>query len=148
MLSQQISILTAVSQGTTIFLVVLFHLKLTFICLPYLQIDGEVILLMEDAQLANYLPSYGDLIALFNFCKRQTQSSKRKQGLFEKLRDKLQFRNKNYTVEEEPQTSQRNKRHRAKTSTRIIEIGWVHSEGKITKQVRAKQGGGDNKDLN
>lgn len=73
-------------------------------CLPYLQIDGEVILLMEDAQLANYLPSYGDRIALFNFCKRQTQSSKRKQGLFEKLREKFKLRKENHTGEEEPET--------------------------------------------
>lgn len=114
-------------------------------CLPYLQIDGEVILLMEDAQLANYLPSYGDRIALFNFCKRQTQSSKRKQGLLEKLREKLKLRKENHTGEEEPETSNKTKKARAKTLTRNIEIGWVHTDGKITKQVRAKQGGGTRK---
>lgn len=100
---------------------------------------------MEDAQLANYLPSYGDRIALFNFCKRQTQSSKRKQGLLEKLREKLKLRKENHTGEEEPETSNKTKKARAKTLTRNIEIGWVHTDGKITKQVRAKQGGGTRK---
>ncbi|KAM9717484.1 uncharacterized protein ACNS7B_021134 [Menidia menidia] len=109
------------------------------------KIDREVILLMEDAQLANYLPSYGDRIALFNFCKRQTHSAKRKQGLFEKLREKLKLRKENQTGEEEPGTSNKTKKARAKTATRNIEIGWVHTDGKITKQVRAKQGGGTRK---
>ncbi|XP_035996096.1 uncharacterized protein LOC118563930 [Fundulus heteroclitus] len=109
------------------------------------KIDREVILLMEDAQLANYLPSYGDRIALFNFCKRQTHSAKRKQGLFEKLREKLKLRKETQTGEEEPGTSNKTKKARAKTATRNIEIGWVHTDGKITKQVRAKQGGGTRK---
>lgn len=30
-------------------------------------------------------------------------------------------------------------------ATRNVEIGWIHSDGKIAKQVRAKQGGGTRK---
>lgn len=94
---------------------------------------------MEDAQLANYLPSYGDRIALFSFCKRHTHSSKRKQGLFEKLREKLKLRKENHSREEVPETSNKT-RNRTKRSTRNIEIGWVHTDNEVTKQVRAKQG--------
>ncbi|XP_057678137.1 uncharacterized protein LOC130907274 [Corythoichthys intestinalis] len=107
------------------------------------KIDSEVILLMEDAQLANYLPSYGDRIALFNFCKHQPQSSKRKQGLFEKLSEKLKLRKENRTESEEANTS--NKTKRPKPKTRKIEIGWIHTEGQLTKQIRTKQGGGTRK---
>ncbi|XP_057688452.1 uncharacterized protein LOC130913681 [Corythoichthys intestinalis] len=106
------------------------------------KIDSEVILLMEDAQLAKYLPSYGDRIALFNFCKHQPQSSKRK-GLFEKLREKIKHRKENHTGTEESNTS--NKTKRPKPKTRKIEIGWIHTEGQLTKQIRAKQGGGTRK---
>ncbi|XP_061576483.1 uncharacterized protein LOC133442491 [Cololabis saira] len=117
----------------------------TINCIEEQKIDREVILQMEDVQLAKYLPSYGDRIALFNFCKHQTYSMKRKQGLFEKLREKLQLRKENQTREEEPETSNKTKKAKAKTSTRNIEIGWVHTDGKITKQIRAKQGGGTRK---
>ncbi len=100
---------------------------------------------MEDKQLAQYLPSYGDRIALFNFCKVNTNSnSKRKQGLFEKLREKLKLRKENHTGEEEPETSQK-ARGRRKQGKRFIEIGWIHTENKVTKQIRSKQGGGTRK---
>ncbi|KAG9272835.1 hypothetical protein AMEX_G4595 [Astyanax mexicanus] len=107
------------------------------------KIDRDVIILMEDAELADYLPSYGDRIALFNFCRRKTTSSKRKLGLFEKLREKLKVRKEKDQGEEEPQSS--NKVHRAKKSKRMVEIGWVHTDSNITKQIRAKQGGGTRK---
>ncbi|KAL3048029.1 hypothetical protein OYC64_006751 [Pagothenia borchgrevinki] len=106
------------------------------------KIDRDVILLMEDAQLANYLPSYGDRIAPFNFCKHNTNTSKRKEGLFDKLRQKL--RKEGHRKEEVPETSRKSRR-KAKQSTRNIEIGWVHTIDKVTKQVRAKQGGGTRK---
>ena len=99
---------------------------------------------MEDAQLAPYLPSYGDRVALFNFCKLNTNSSKRKQGLFEKLRQKLKLRKETHSGEEEPETSHKT-RGRAKKATRNIEIGWIHTENQVPKQVRAKQGGGTRK---
>ncbi|XP_049900229.1 uncharacterized protein LOC126390120 [Epinephelus moara] len=99
---------------------------------------------MEDAQLADYLPLYGDRIALYSFCKRHTHSSKRKQGLFEKLREKLKLRKENHNGEDMPETSNKT-RKRAKQSIRNIEIGWIHTDNEVTKQVRAKQGGGTRK---
>lgn len=111
-----------------------------------LQIDREVIQLMEDADLAKYLPSYGDRIALLNLCRHQAPSSKRKQGLFQKLREKLKLRKERNKDEEEPETSNK-PRGRARPSTRNIEIGWVHNDNEVTKQVRAKQGGGTRKAL-
>ncbi|KAL7841419.1 hypothetical protein SRHO_G00251100 [Serrasalmus rhombeus] len=49
------------------------------------KIDSDVIALMDDAALANYIPSYGDRIAIFNFCKSKQPLSQRKQGFCERL---------------------------------------------------------------
>lgn len=68
----------------------------------------------------------------------------RKYGLFEKLREKLKLRKENHSGEKVPETSNKT-RSRAKQSTRKIEIGWIHTGNELTKQVRAKQGGGTRK---
>lgn len=109
------------------------------------QIDREVILLMEDADLAKYLPSYGDRIDLKHFCRRQTPSAKRKLGLFEKLREKMKLRKAANEDEEEPQTSNKKESCKAKSCKRNIEIGWLHEENGVIKQDRARQGGGTRK---
>ncbi|KAL0161727.1 hypothetical protein M9458_045452 [Cirrhinus mrigala] len=109
------------------------------------QIDREVILLMDDADLAKYLPSYGDRIALIHFCRRQTPSAKRKLGLFEKLKEKMKLRKEANGDEQEPQTSNKKASCKAKSCKRNIEIGWIHNENGVIKQVRARQGGGTRK---
>lgn len=73
------------------------------------KINREGLLLMEDADLENHLLSYGDRIALINFCKSHPHSSKQKQGLFEKLREKLKVRKQTHNVEEEPGPSNKKK---------------------------------------
>ncbi|XP_061152004.1 uncharacterized protein LOC133166039 [Syngnathus typhle] len=106
-------------------------------------IDSDVIALMDDAALANYIPRYGDRIALFNFCKTKQPTSKRKNGLLEKLREKMKLRKdsdkEDTTSKTQPQETKKQK------TTRNIAIGWIHSDGKMTKQVREKQGGGTRK---
>lgn len=97
---------------------------------------------MDDSALANYVPSYGDRIALHNFCKSQKPVSKRKLCLFEKLREKMKLRKENRQKEDEPESSQPRPRRK---SQRTIEIGWIHKNERETKQVRAKQGGGTRK---
>ena len=53
-----------------------------------LQIDKDIIPLMEDDDLAKYLSSFGDRLALRNFCRTGIALQKHKIGLFEKLRNK------------------------------------------------------------
>lgn len=60
--------------------------------------------------------------------------SKRKQGLFEKLKT----RKENPALEEELQTSHK-ARGRVKECRRIIKIGCIHNENKVSEK---KQGGG------
>ncbi|KAI4802712.1 hypothetical protein KUCAC02_006291 [Chaenocephalus aceratus] len=52
------------------------------------KIDSDVIGLMDDATLQKYIPSYGDRIAIFNHCRSKKPTSKRKKGLYERLREK------------------------------------------------------------
>ncbi|XP_038147514.1 uncharacterized protein LOC119787622 [Cyprinodon tularosa] len=106
------------------------------------KIDCDVIALMDDATLANYIPSYGDRIVLFNFCRSKQQPSKRKQGLLQRLREKMKNREGNSTENTSHERTRQTKKQKA---TRNVEIGWIHSDGKVTKQVRAKQGGGTRK---
>ncbi|XP_073449707.1 uncharacterized protein [Aquarana catesbeiana] len=102
---------------------------------------------MEDHSLSKYIPSYGDRIALFNFCRRSEPLSKRKMGLFEKLRNKMKLR------KTQPEKSLLSKDHdeaeiepKKKLSvTRMIEVGWINEVKGTLKQVRTKQGGGTRK---
>lgn len=85
-------------------------------CVPFLsQIDREVILLMEDADLTMYLLSYGDRIALMHFCQHKTSSAERKLVLFEKLKEKLKLRKEANEEEAEPQTANKKASYKAKS---------------------------------
>ncbi|XP_030290699.1 uncharacterized protein LOC115592255 isoform X9 [Sparus aurata] len=97
------------------------------------KIDSDVIVLMDDATLANYIPSYGDRIALFNFCKSKKSLPKRKQGLLEKLREKMKVR-KEITKENASHADTRTTQNKKLKTTRNVEIGWIHSDGNIAKQ--------------
>ncbi|XP_038586911.1 uncharacterized protein LOC119912009 [Micropterus salmoides] len=108
------------------------------------KIDSNVVALMDDAALANYIPSYGDRIALFNFCKSKKPISKRKQGLLEKLCEKMKVR-KEGTKENVSDADTRSTQTKKLKTTRNVEIGWIHSDGNVARQVRAKQGGGTRK---
>lgn len=95
---------------------------------------------MTDDQLKEYLPSYGDRLAICGYCSRKEQDpSGRKSKFFERLRTRL-ARSKGDTANVCDRRSKN-----ALKSMRKIEIGWMHfREGKFT-QVRSKKGGGTKK---
>ncbi|XP_024118320.1 uncharacterized protein LOC112139717 [Oryzias melastigma] len=125
-----------------IFIKLIFHFLL--FCFSSVQIDSDVIALMDDAALEKYIPSYGDRIALFHFCKSKPSLSKRKSGLFQKLRDKMKIREDN-SKENFSSVGPRPTQTKKQKTTRNVEIGWIHCDGQTAKQVRAKQGGGTRK---
>ena len=99
---------------------------------------------MDDTTLANYIPSYGDRIALFNFCKGKKSLPQRKHGLLEKLRDKMKVRQESTnedTTHVDKRATSTTRTKKLKT-TRNVELGWIHSDKNKAKQVRGKQGGG------
>ncbi len=83
---------------------------------------------MEDRDLAKYISSYGDGLALI----KQHLSKKKKMGLLEKFKAKLQMRKEataNKTKDQVPNTeSSGSAKKRPRASHRTIEIGWLHSE--------------------
>ncbi|XP_048040617.1 uncharacterized protein LOC125264845 [Megalobrama amblycephala] len=102
------------------------------------KIDCSVIQIMTDDQLKEYLPSYGDRLAIRGYCRRKEQDpSGRKSKLFDRLRTRL-ARNKG-------DTDNVCEKKNGQKSMRKIEMGWMHfREGKFT-QVRTKKGGGTRK---
>ncbi|XP_032446109.1 uncharacterized protein LOC116737195 [Xiphophorus hellerii] len=116
------------------------------------KIDTNVIQLMTDEELKNYLPSYGDRIALSGYCKRKENGppSSRKSKLFERLKSKLGKRKTAHEdgcgMEKEEQSETTVKKNALKTK-RKIEIGWLlyDEEQQAFKQVRARRGGGTRK---
>ena len=114
------------------------------------QIDEQVIALMTPEQLRDYLPKYGDRLALIAFSK-QTQGaasaiegSERKSTLFDKLRARLEMKKKGGPNEHVRRAAPQAGNKNAKKMKRNIELKWVHSYNDTTdlKQVRAPNGGG------
>lgn len=97
---------------------------------------------MTDEQLREYLPSYGDRLAVMGFCRRKGEESRvRKSKLFERLRGKI-ARNRGDPVSQSgPKPSTSN----AEKSKRKVELGWLHFREEGFVQVRTKKGGGTRK---
>lgn len=101
---------------------------------------------MEDGDLAKYIPSFGDRLALVNFCKNQTAVQKKKMGLFEKHRSKLRMRKERVSGTDTGHVistdSQIPVKKRGRATQRKIEIGLLHCENGQLKQIRTKKGRG------
>lgn len=102
---------------------------------------------MSDEELKHYLPSYGDCLAVFAFCRRRdnSPSNTRKTKLYERLKNKLSKRNSCewHSSSHEGQPSQ--KKNAIKT-IRKTEIGWMHYDNeKEVFKWEPKRGGGTRK---
>lgn len=111
-----------------------------------LQIDSSIVGEISDADMAAYIPAYGDRIATRRFCMEQQRrggGDSKRLSLFEKLKRKMgTTSNKDQDLEEEPRMPPhkaylRNNK-RALKMTRKIELGWIHDK----RQVRKRNGGG------
>lgn len=102
------------------------------------QIDCETILLLGEEGLKEFLPKFGDRVAVINFSKKKIHNTKK--SLTEKLREKILNRKTNKDEKEKSQ----NINIQCSKKTRIVEIGWVCSQqgSKVYTQVRTKYGGG------
>ncbi|KAA0714789.1 hypothetical protein E1301_Tti006371 [Triplophysa tibetana] len=99
------------------------------------KIDKSVLSVMTDEQMAKYINSYGNRLAVYSFCQ-QTAASSDKESLLQKLRE-------NWSKE----TGIKNLMARhlnisAEKTTRKIEIGWLHFGCNGYQQVRTNNGGG------
>lgn len=112
----------------------------------FLQIDINVINVMTDEELGQYIVRYGDRLALKAFCRQRTVTTEKsgdvKSALMQRVRDRLRER-------EQPKTPASGdtagpgvgNRHAVKECRRV-EMGWLHYAEGDYHQVRTRHGGG------
>ncbi|XP_059906618.1 uncharacterized protein LOC132456289 [Gadus macrocephalus] len=109
-----------------------------------LQIDKAVLTLMTDKQLARYIPTYGDRLAVVSFCHQQRHTPNRV-TLLERIREKIGDRKMLKTDCHMPSESHGLSRKCNKSAEKVvrkIEIGWLHYSKPHYTQVRTRHGGG------
>lgn len=109
-----------------------------------MQIDKAVLALMTDAQLARYIPTYGDRLAAVSFCYRQCHTPNR-ETLLERIKEKIGDRKmskKSCRMPSECHGLSRKSNKNAEKQVRKIEIGWLHYSKPHYTQVRTRHGGG------
>lgn len=95
--------------------------------------------------MRSYFPSYGDRLAVMGFCRRQEREpAYRKSKLFERLKSKLNKRQKTNNSETES-LNQTTRTKASQRTVRKVEIGWMNYDGQGFVQMRAKKGGGTRK---
>ena len=113
------------------------------------QIDVKVIQVMEDKQLAEYVPAYGDRVALVSQCalmcepEGKSEKPEAEKGLLSRI--KFKMRKKRKTEVSNPMLGNQN----AAKQTRRVEFGWKdydHKEQEY-KQVRGIRSGGGTRHL-
>ncbi|XP_044223232.1 uncharacterized protein LOC122993279 isoform X2 [Thunnus albacares] len=110
---------------------------------PKREIDINVIGVMTDEELSQYIVRYGDRLALRAFCRQRTVTNEEsggvetvKSSLMQKLRDRLRT-----PANSDTQGPGIGNKHAAKV-TRRVEMGWLHFESGTYHQVRTRKGGG------
>ena len=105
-----------------------------------------VLLVMSDEEIKQYIPSYGDRVAVLSYC-RQHNNNPDKEALLERLRSKIgSTKKKRRELNERSESQQREMSREGNSSavkkTRKIEIGWLNFVENDYRQVRTKSGGG------
>ncbi|XP_074526282.1 uncharacterized protein LOC141790358 [Halichoeres trimaculatus] len=117
------------------------------------KVDKAVLSIMTDEQIAKYIISYGDQVAIPFFCQ-QTKTTTDKETLLQNLRDKIGARKMKSKTRGAPcgpsgpsghkenEFMARYGNHGGVKTSRRIEIGWLHFSCNEYHQVRTKNGGG------
>ncbi|KAB0804069.1 hypothetical protein PPYR_01039 [Photinus pyralis] len=107
------------------------------------NIDEATIQVMDEEVFKKYIPRLGDRIAVKNFCQRKLLP--KKNGLIEKLRQKMAARNARSDNKGASSHVLEPKKHRK--TTRAIELGFMafNDTTKQLTQVRLNKGGGTRK---
>ena len=132
-------------------------------CMSVSQTDRSVIMIMTDDQLKDYLPQFGDRLALRYFCNRSVNTNnaaasndttKRKQSVLDRLRKKLCIRppdatssdclntSGDATVDKLSRASRKTSHKNALKNTRLVEICWINVDSTVRRRVKLADGGG------
>ncbi|XP_038161326.1 uncharacterized protein LOC119796722 [Cyprinodon tularosa] len=104
------------------------------------KIDINVINVMTDEELGQYIVKYGDRLAVRAFCQQRSESFQTpgvKSALMQRVRQKLTEQRSAGSSRPRPFGNQ----HAAKDNRRV-EIGWLHFNNGDFHQVRTRHGGG------
>nr|XP_020442264.1 uncharacterized protein LOC109951875 [Monopterus albus]XP_020460171.1 uncharacterized protein LOC109962628 [Monopterus albus] len=116
------------------------------------KVDKAVLSIMTDEQMARYISSYGDRVAVLSFCQ-QAKCSTDKHTLLQKLRDKIGTRKMkskakgamcgtSCVFKKQGEGMARHRNNAGESTSRKIEIGWLHFSNNDYQQVRTRKGGG------
>ncbi|XP_039635786.1 uncharacterized protein LOC120545488 [Perca fluviatilis] len=108
------------------------------------KIDKAVLTLMTDEQLARYIPTYGDRLAVVSFCHQQRHTHNREavlQRIKEKIGERKMSKKRCHLTSESHGLSRKHSKNGEK-GVRKIEIGWLHYSKPQYTQVRMRHGGG------
>nr|XP_055076025.1 uncharacterized protein LOC129455338 isoform X2 [Misgurnus anguillicaudatus] len=106
------------------------------------KIDMNVIDLMADEELGQYIDRYGDRLALRAFCRQRTlknNSGTVKSALMHRVREKIEGRT---STNSDTAVGRPIGNKYAVKDTRRVEMGWLHIQKGECHQVRTKGGGG------
>ncbi|XP_062316635.1 uncharacterized protein LOC134020504 [Osmerus eperlanus] len=111
------------------------------------KIDINVINVMTDDELKQYIERYGDRLALRAFCRQGTVTSESgvKPSLMQRVRDRLREREQLKTSADNGTAAGPSRRvgnSYATKDNRRIEMGWLHYDKVDFHQVRTRHGGG------
>lgn len=114
--------------------------------------DAKAIHLMSDAQLATYVPHYGDRIVLkafvgkflqtapSGFLPSKSKAEDRKHFLLNSLKEKFGI-DESINADKMPKSNQKGNKY-AEKPTRKVDIGWLNEERNLLKRVTKPTGGG------
>ncbi|XP_073324587.1 uncharacterized protein [Pagrus major] len=112
------------------------------------KIDINVIGVMTDEELGQYIVRYGDRLALRAFCHQRTVTNEKsggvetvKSALMQKVRDKLGEQRKTPASRDTEGPSMVGNKHAVKV-TRRVEMGWLHFDNGTYHQIKTRNGGG------
>ncbi|XP_069376383.1 uncharacterized protein [Paralichthys olivaceus] len=112
------------------------------------KIDINVICVMTDEELGQYIGRYGDRLALRAFCRQRTVTNEKPEGmetvksaLMQRVRDRLGEQRKTPANGDTAGPGIVGNKHAVKT-TRRVEMGWLHFDNGTYHQIKTKNGGG------
>ncbi|KAK3101325.1 hypothetical protein FSP39_002703, partial [Pinctada imbricata] len=113
-------------------------------------ITSDLVHLMTDEELSNYLPVHGDRLRLRKHIKQESSATEKKKKLFGILKEKLDASTSkkeepSYEADKGENMRRQFGNKNAYKGSRYIELGWIHRFPNRSKQVRTRTGGGTRK---
>lgn len=106
--------------------------------------DEEAIAIASDTRLKDFIPAYGDRLAVKEFClKAKTPRGGTKRCLKDLIKDMAEEKKKKKTEDKEENIEKQDKKEKvAKVKSRNVYFGWIHVDLDISTHMPKQKGGG------